>query len=149
MMMIPMVICMCMCMMMCMMSMMGGGPFGALFGGLGSALGGLGSAVGGAASGAGAAASGAGDLVGGAGAGVGKGLSELGSVLSGEAFTPNLTQITGTDRDKMMCVFSMAGKAEGRAIEPATITKCRSMGCPGYPDDVANCDFSTQFLTRN
>ena len=138
MMMIPMMMCMCMCMMMCMMSVMGGGPFGALFGGLGSAVGGLGSAVGGA-----------GDLVGGAGTGVGKGLSAAGDVLSGEAFKPKLTQITGTDRDKMMCVFSLAGKAEGRAIEPATITKCRSMGCPGYPDDVANCDFSTQFLTRN
>src|SRR6056300_533196 len=115
MMMIPMMMCMCMCMMMCMMSMMGGGPFGALFGGLGSAVGGLGSAVGGA-----------GDLVGGAGTGVGKGLSAVGDVVSGEAFKPNLTQITGTDRDKMMCVFALAGRAEGRPIDPATITKCRS-----------------------
>ena len=132
MMMIPMMMCMCMCMMMCMMSMMGGGPFGALFGGLGSAVGG------------------AGDLVGGVGTGVGRGLSAAGDVVSGEAFEPKLNEITGTDKDKMMCVFALGTKGKrGKVVDPATITKCKSMGCPGYPDDVANCDFSTQFLTRN
>ena len=132
-----MMMCMCMCMMMCMMSMMGGGPFGALFGGLGSAVGGLGSAVGGA-----------GDLVGGAGTGVGKGLSAAGDVLSGEAFKPKLTQLTGTDREKTLCYLGLAGRAEGTPIHHSLLTGCKSI-CPGYPDDVANCDFSTQFLVKN
>jgi hypothetical protein len=53
-----------------MMSMMGMGPLGGLFSGASSLF------------------SGAGDLVGGAGKGAGKGLSAVGSVLSGDAFKP-------------------------------------------------------------
>ena len=99
-----MMICMCMCMVFCMMSVMGGGPFGALFGGLGSLFGGV------------------------------------GDVVSGEAFKPKLKQVTGTDKEKMMCGLGLAGRAEGRPIHHSLLTGCKSI-CPGYPDDVANCDF--------
>ena len=82
--------------------------------------------------------------------GLGSGLSAAGDVVSGEAFKPKLNEITGTDKDKMMCVFALGTKGKrGKVVDPATITKCKSMGCPGYPDDVANCDFSTQFLVKN
>ena len=71
--MIMIVVVMLVCMSSIMMCTMG--PLGGLLGGLGSLT------------------KGTGDLVGGAASGVGKGLSAAGSVVSGEAFKPNLTNL--------------------------------------------------------